>query len=92
MSWLKNRLGSSKDAKTTYSDEDLEKYTGMTRTQLDKFAANTPGVAGNQKAGDATAAGTYDGGSSTFDISSDLKFPPGWTPTAQADAQSKGHK
>jgi hypothetical protein len=89
MSWLKDRFGSTKDTaakkQTTYSDEDLEKYTGMSRTQLDKFAANTPGVAGNQKAGDSNAGGNFDGGNATFDISSPLKFPHGWTPPKEKE-------
>lgn len=40
------------------SDEDLQKYTGMNRTEFDKWAATTPGVAGGQAAGDITAGGT----------------------------------
>ncbi|KAK5078446.1 hypothetical protein LTR64_003141 [Lithohypha guttulata] len=39
------------------SEEDLKKYTGMDRTEFDKWAATTPGVAGGQAAGSLTAGG-----------------------------------
>lgn len=39
------------------SDEDLKKYTGMDRTEFEKYKSNTPGVAGGQRAGDITAGG-----------------------------------
>lgn len=39
------------------SDEDLKKYTGMDRTEFDKYATTTPGVAGGQAAGSLTAGG-----------------------------------
>ena len=38
------RMGRNKQI----SEEDLEKYTGKSRAELDKFAATTPGVGKNQ--------------------------------------------
>ncbi|KIW61955.1 hypothetical protein PV05_02015 [Exophiala xenobiotica] len=49
--------GRNADGSSKISDEDLQKYTGMDRAELDKFAANTPGVGANQNAGSITAGG-----------------------------------
>ncbi|KAJ9149354.1 hypothetical protein NKR23_g4364 [Pleurostoma richardsiae] len=50
------------DAKTgrnnTMSDDDLKKYTGMDRAQLEDWAKDRPNVGGNQSAGSITAGGT----------------------------------
>lgn len=40
------------------SDEELKKYTGKTREELDDYSRTTPGVAGGQAAGSLTAGGT----------------------------------
>ncbi|KAK5404926.1 hypothetical protein LTR06_009192 [Exophiala xenobiotica] len=65
--------GRNADGSSKISDEDLQKYTGMDRAELDKFAANTPGVAANQNAGSLTAGGNsglYNGAYTTFFCSS----------------------
>ena len=62
--------GRNADGSSKISDEDLKKYAGMDRAELDKFAANTPGVAGNQNAGSLTAGGNsglYNGAYTTYD-------------------------
>jgi len=54
-SWLGEKYASYQSAKqgrgTQLSDEELKKYTGKDRAELKAWAANTPGVAGNQNAG-----------------------------------------
>lgn len=70
---------------TSLSDEDVKKYTGMTRGELRRWAETRPGVAGNQAAGkiDAgpasglggLAAASGYGGWGT-DAAGKLKFPP----------------
>ena len=40
------------------SDDELKKYTGKTREELDAYAQTAPGVAGGQAAGSLTAGGT----------------------------------
>jgi hypothetical protein len=63
--------GRNPDGSSKINEEDLKKYTGMDRTEFDKFAANTPGVAGNQHAGSITAGGNsglYSGGYATYDV------------------------
>lgn len=40
------------------SDEELMKYTGKTREELNEWSKTAPGVAGNQRAGSLTAGGT----------------------------------
>jgi len=64
------KTGRNVDGTPKYTDEDLKKFTGMDRAELEKFAATTPGVAGNQNAGSLTAgptSGLYAGGYTTFD-------------------------
>lgn len=39
------------------SDEELQKYTGKTRAELEEMAKTTPGVGGNQAAGSLLAGG-----------------------------------
>ncbi|WYZ42703.1 hypothetical protein EsH8_VI_000402 [Colletotrichum jinshuiense] len=67
------------------SDEDLVKYTGKTRDEINAWAQDRPGVAGNRAAGTLTAgpasgfggaatAGGY-GGWGT-DAGSEPKYPP----------------
>ncbi|RMZ86377.1 hypothetical protein DV736_g6398, partial [Chaetothyriales sp. CBS 134916] len=68
--WQNFKNGRNADGSSKISDEDLHKHTGMNRAELDKFAANTPGVAGNQNAGSITAgdaSGLYSGAYSTYD-------------------------
>lgn len=79
-----------KDAKTgrnkpPVSDEELKKYTGMTRGELNEWARDRPHVAGNQLAGSITAgpasglggmaAGEGYGGWGPG-ASAEMKFPP----------------
>ncbi len=62
--------GRNPDGSSKMSDEDLKKYTGKDRAEFDKFAANTPGVAGNQNAGSLSAGGNsglYSGDYTTYD-------------------------
>jgi len=62
--------GRNPDGSSKISEEDLKKHIGMDKAELDKFAANTPGVAGNQNAGSLVAGGNsgfYSGGYSTYD-------------------------
>ncbi|KAJ9615003.1 hypothetical protein H2200_001077 [Cladophialophora chaetospira] len=62
--------GRNPDGSSKISDEDIKKYTGKDRAEFDKFAANTPGVAGNQNAGSLNAGGNsglYSGGYTTYD-------------------------
>lgn len=66
MGWLGKKFkefqdaksGRDSDGKPKYSADDLKKYTGMDQAELDKFAASTPGVAGNQNAGSLAAGPT----------------------------------
>lgn len=67
------------------SDDDLEKHTGMTRDELQKWAQSRPGVGGNRFAGDITAghmsglggAAACEGlGGWGMGARGDLKFPP----------------
>ncbi|KIW64864.1 hypothetical protein PV04_07169 [Phialophora macrospora] len=62
--------GRNADGSSKISDEEIKKYTGKDRSEFDKFAANTPGVAGNQNTGSITAggnAGLYNGAYTTYD-------------------------
>ncbi|KIW17569.1 hypothetical protein PV08_04764 [Exophiala spinifera] len=62
--------GRNPDGTSKISEDDLQKYTGMNKAELDKFAATTPGVAGNQNAGSLTAGGNsglYSGAYYTVD-------------------------
>ena len=62
--------GRNADGSSKISDEDLKKHTGKDRVEFDKFAANTPGVGGNQNAGSLSAGGNsglYSGGYTTYD-------------------------
>ncbi|ROV92264.1 hypothetical protein VSDG_07277 [Cytospora chrysosperma] len=69
----------------TISDEDMQKYVGMTPDELAKWSQGRPGVAGHQNAGSITAGpatglgglGTGSGyGGWGPDARGDLKFPP----------------
>lgn len=76
-----------KDAKASkpIPDKDLEKYTGMTKDELQDWAKDKDGVAGNQaagklNAGPASGFAGYEaahgvGGWGT-DAKGDAKFPP----------------
>jgi hypothetical protein len=62
--------GRNPDGSPKYSADDVKKYTGMDRVEFEKFAANTPGVAGQQNVGSITAGGNsgfYSAGYSTYD-------------------------
>lgn len=67
------------------TDEDLKKYTGMTKAELGEWSKDRPGVGGNKCAGDITngpasglggsaAAGGFGGWGPG--ARGDLKFPP----------------
>ncbi|KAF5517599.1 hypothetical protein CGCA056_v010905 [Colletotrichum aenigma] len=67
------------------SDEDLLKYTGKTREEINAWAKDRPGVAGNQAAGTLAAGpATGFGGMATSDgfggwgtdAGSEPKYPP----------------
>lgn len=69
----------------TISEEDMQKYVGMTPDELSKWAQDRPGVAGYQNAGSITAGpatgfggvaagGGYGGWGP--DADGPLKFPP----------------
>ncbi|KAJ0373541.1 hypothetical protein COL26b_008262 [Colletotrichum chrysophilum] len=67
------------------SDEDLLKYTGKTREEINAWAKDRPGVAGNQAAGTLAAGpATGFGGMATADgfggwgtdAGSEPKYPP----------------
>ncbi|KUI56238.1 hypothetical protein VP1G_03650 [Cytospora mali] len=69
----------------TISEEDMQKYVGMTPDELSKWSQDRPGVAGNQNAGSITAGpasglGGYNAGSGYGgwgpDANGKLKFPP----------------
>lgn len=77
------------DAKTgrnvEFSDEDLVKYTGMTKAEMQEWAKDRPGVAGNQPAGKlamgpASGFGSYETsngyGGWGPGAEGELKFPP----------------
>ncbi|AEO67626.1 uncharacterized protein THITE_2033989, partial [Thermothielavioides terrestris NRRL 8126] len=77
------------DAKThrnvQISEEDLKKYTGMSKAQLTDWAKDRPGVAGNRAAGgvaigQASGIGGYEAahglGGWGPDAAGKLKFPP----------------
>ncbi|KAM0352495.1 hypothetical protein ACHAPU_002163 [Fusarium lateritium] len=81
-----------KDSKKSVplSDEDIQKYTGKTREQLNDWADTQPGVGKNQLAGRVTAGGTSglsgvamaDGlggwgwSAEPNDVNRGMKFPP----------------
>lgn len=79
---LKEKLqgGRNKDI----PEEDLKKYTGMTKSQLNEWAQDRPDVGGNQLAGKITM-GTAGGGGIPNSFSytgrgpsaaAEMKFPP----------------
>ncbi|KXJ97305.1 hypothetical protein Micbo1qcDRAFT_171006 [Microdochium bolleyi] len=84
MGFLGDKYRAYKDAKegrsnARFSEADIQKYTGRSRAELDRWAQSTEGVGANQKAGSLTAGGTYGpavGEYSTFDVAGPLKFPP----------------
>lgn len=79
---LRAHLPSTKT--TQISDEDLKKYTGMNKSELETWGKERPDVAGNQLAGKINM-GTAGGGGIPNSFSytgrgdsarSELKFPP----------------
>lgn len=87
MGWLGDKYkqyqnfkhGRNDDGSSKISEEDLIKYTGKDKAELDKFAANTPGVAGNQAAGSITAGGNmglYNGEYTSYDAHKKPKDGP----------------
>jgi hypothetical protein len=80
---LYRRLHDSKRGEI--SAEDVLKYTGKTKEQINEWAKNEPGVAGNQAAGTLAMGGTTGlGGMSAAEgfggwgpnSNAPLKFPP----------------
>ncbi|KAJ4260402.1 hypothetical protein NW762_007141 [Fusarium torreyae] len=83
---LYQRFKAGKESKPL-SDEDILKYTGKTRDELNTWAKTQPGVAGNQLAGRAAigpAAGL--GGVA---IGEGLG---GWGPSAEPNDENRGMK
>lgn len=83
---LYRRFKDSRNAPfTQITDEDLKKYTGMTKSEIGEWAKDRPHVGGNKAAGDITngpasglggaAAGGGFGGWG-LGARGDLKFPP----------------
>ncbi|AEO67478.1 uncharacterized protein THITE_2116361 [Thermothielavioides terrestris NRRL 8126] len=74
------------DAKTSrnvkISDADLQKYTGMNREQLNAWAKDRPGVAGNQLAGKLAM-----GQASGFGGLETSQGYGGWGPSAEGKAK-----
>ncbi|PKS05416.1 hypothetical protein jhhlp_008792 [Lomentospora prolificans] len=83
---LYKRYRDSKASKSdTISDEDMLKYTGKTRDEMNNWAKTAPGVAGNQAAGKLTmgptsglsgTAATEGLGGWGWDSNSAPKYPP----------------
>ncbi|KXJ89891.1 hypothetical protein Micbo1qcDRAFT_165278 [Microdochium bolleyi] len=64
-----------------FSDEEIEKYTGKTRAELDKWAVSTEGVGRWQKASSMMAGGTVGlgmGEMPTHVRGTTLKYGPQW--------------
>lgn len=85
MGILNDKYRAYKDAQSgrssKFSDEDIEKYTGKSRVELDKWAANTEGVGRWQKASSMMAGGTVGLGMGEMPehvTGSTLKFGPEW--------------
>ncbi|KAJ1327034.1 hypothetical protein MN608_08483 [Microdochium nivale] len=95
MGFLDDKVRAYKDARdgrsAKFSDEDIEKYTGKTRAELDNWAANTEGVGRWQKASSMLAGGTVGmgmgempthvvggAGDGSSGSKSTLKFGPEW--------------
>lgn len=61
-SWFGQKYSEYQDKKMgrdkSFSDEELQKYTGMDQNEMNQWAKQTPGVAGNQLAGSLTAGPT----------------------------------
>ncbi|KAK3935884.1 hypothetical protein QBC46DRAFT_40791 [Diplogelasinospora grovesii] len=85
-SWYQRYMDAKTGRNVKISDEDLKKYTGMTKAELEEWAKDRPGVAANQPAGKltvgpATGFGGYEtahgyGGWGPSAGSDKLKFPP----------------
>ncbi|KAF4966257.1 hypothetical protein FSARC_6056 [Fusarium sarcochroum] len=83
---LYRRFKDSKQSKPL-SDEDILKYTGKTRDELNTWAETQPGVAGNQLAGRAAMGPTTGlGGMAMADGYG------GWGPSAEPNDENRGMK
>jgi len=85
MGFLNDKHLAYKDAKSgrsaKFSDEQIEKYTGKSRVEFDKWAANTAGVGRWQKASSMMAGGTVGLGMGEMPehvTGTTLKFGPEW--------------
>lgn len=79
------RYRESKASKSgAISDEDMLKYTGKTKAEINEWSKMAPGVAGNQSAGSITAGSSGLGGMAAgdgyggwgWDANSPVKYPP----------------
>lgn len=83
-SWYRRYQDAKSGRSNQISDEDMKKYTGMTKEELCQWSEDRPGVGGNRNAGDITAgpatgfgglaAGSGYGGWG-MGARGDLKFP-----------------
>lgn len=84
-SWYRRFQDAKSGRNNTISDEDMKKYTGMTKEELGEWSKDRPHVGGNKNAGDITAgpASGFGGmaaagglGGWGMGAKGDLKFPP----------------
>jgi hypothetical protein len=84
-SWYQRYVDAKRGRNAQISDADLKKFTGKTRDELNAWAKDRPGVAGNQAAG-TLAMGPASGlgglgaaeglGGWGYSAGADPKFPP----------------
>lgn len=84
-SWYRRYQDAKSGRNNTISDEDMKKYTGMTKEELGEWSKDRPHVGGNKNAGDITAgpASGFGGMAAAGGVGGwgmaakgDLKFPP----------------
>lgn len=84
-SWYRRYQDAKSGRSNQISNEDMKKYTGMTKEQIVDWSQDRPGVGGNRNAGDITIGPTSGlGGTAAaggrggwgMDARGDLKFPP----------------
>ncbi|ODA83684.1 hypothetical protein RJ55_02199 [Drechmeria coniospora] len=69
------------------SDEDLERYTGKSRSEFDAWKATAPGVGGHQRAGTLAMGGA----SGLAGVAAGAGFG-GWGPSAEPRDANRGLK
>ena len=82
-----DKLFTKKKAATPIPDEDLLKYTGKTKDEINNWAKDRPGVAGNQNPGSITA-----GHPTGFGGYEAAKGYGGWGPSTNADPKFPPNK